>query len=164
MLRDSLVEDFQSGCIFFASACAIYKAYSPLAGNAEAATELSTDASSNNAVDILFRKNAFTKDSSSDLLLRLSIPTKVKFNKCLMNNRVMDEDERTFAYRMALHESGHALGTSGFDITRIWGLYTTAHPGISDSVMNYETEADCSPQPFDILAIYALYQNVGLGP
>ena len=54
-----------------------------------------------------------------------------------------------------------------------------AHPDIPDAVLNYDKEvdenyrinkigeleryrweADCSPHPFDILAIYALYQTV----
>ena len=91
----------------------------------------------------------------------LKIPTAVKFNKCFMNAGVLDDDDSTYAYRTALHEGGHALGTSGFDPLRGW-LYISAHPNISDSVMNYETEPDCSPQPFDMLAIYALYQEAGL--
>ena len=55
-----------------------------------------------------------------------------------------------------------------------------AHPDIPDAVLNYDKEvdenyrineisgvreryrweADCSPHPFDILAIYALYQTL----
>ena len=38
--------------------------------------------------------------------------------------------------------------------------YVISHPTILDSVMNYEVEPDCSPYPFDIVAIYALYQNL----
>lgn len=59
--------------------------------------------------------------------------------------------------------------------------YTVAHPTIPDSVMNYDydddegnpyvrhpnastidenTEPDCSPHPFDVMAIFALYQNI----
>ena len=79
-----------------------------------------------------------------------------------MNAGVLDDDS-TYAYRTALHEGGHALGTSGFDPSR-GGLYIPAHPNIADSVMNYETEPDCSPHPFDILKVYALYQKVGQGP
>ena len=33
-----------------------------------------------------------------------------------------------------------------------------AHPLITDTVMNYIGEPDCSPHPFDIMAIHALYQ------
>ena len=148
-----LVEDFQSACVFFAPACTISKAYTPLLGNAGGATELSTDANSNNAVDILFSKRNFIS------LDWLKIPTAVKFNKCFMNAGVLDDDS-TFAYRTALHEGGHALGTSGFDPSR-GGLYIPAHPNISDSVMNYETEPDCSPHPFDTMAILCLVPESG---
>ena len=50
--------------------------------------------------------------------------------------------------------------------------YVTSHPTIPDSVLNYDkldkirypidsefAEPDCSPHPFDIMAIYALYQT-----
>ena len=115
-------------------------------------------------MDNLFRKSGFeSSGTGSNPLDWLKIPTAVKFNKCFMNAGVLDDDS-TYAYRTAMHEGGHALGTSGFDIFRVWGPYVSAHPGISDSVMNYEDEPDCSPHPFDILAIYALYQKAGLGP
>ena len=42
-----------------------------------------------------------------------------------------------------------------------------SHPTIPDSVLNYHKyvsrnfeEPDCSLYPFDVMAIYALYQNV----
>ncbi len=42
-----------------------------------------------------------------------------------------------------------------------------AHPTIPDAVVNYNsevsqvtTEPDCSPHPFDVMAIHALYQTV----
>lgn len=62
----------------------------------------------------------------------------------------------------------------------LWDLpYPVAHPTIPESAVNYDGEAkrragwimsnysnyvepDCSPHPFDVLAIYALYQNVPL--
>ena len=69
------------------------------------------------------------------------------------------------------HEVGHALGLSGlspfevfFEVFTERGRYVMAHPTIPDSVMNYvnftRTEPDCSPHPFDIMIIYALYQTV----
>ena len=80
------------------------------------------------------------------------------------------------AYIIALHEAGHALGTSGHSYPDVLGSidflggddqYLRAHPSIPDSVMNYDhmivdvtDEPDCSPHPFDVLAIYALYQGV----
>ena len=99
----------------------------------------------------------------------------------------IEDEARYYAYRTALHEAGHALGTSGFSLSdlgnvisirnRQWGipaiqtaLHKRAHPDIPDAVMNYnnrvpeiQSEPDCSPHPFDILAIYALYQHVGDG-
>ena len=45
-------------------------------------------------------------------------------------------------------------------------VYEVSHPTIADSVMNYDretpvtTEHDCSPHPFDVMALHALYQNV----
>ncbi len=80
------------------------------------------------------------------------------------------------AYIIALHEAGHALGTSGHSYPDVLGgidflggddQYHRAHPSIPDSAMNYDSkilaivdEPDCFPHPFDILAIYALYQTV----
>ena len=45
-------------------------------------------------------------------------------------------------------------------------VYEVSHPTIADSVMSYDRETpvaiehDCSPHPFDIMALHALYQNV----
>ena len=95
-------------CVFYGPACAISKAYSAFSGNAEAATEVFTDANSNNAVDILFTMNYFKIDPSTT---ERHIPTAVKFNKCFENGSVMDDaNPLTLAYRTALHEGGHALG------------------------------------------------------
>ena len=53
--------------------------------------------------------------------------------------------------------TGHALGlTGGTDATGAVG----AHPQMKDSVMSYSRRksVSCSPHPFDIMAVYALYQ------
>ena len=70
------------------------------------------------------------------------------------------------------HEVGHALGLSNsaapldyLSLTCAAG-YVISHPTIHDSVLNYDSlvfnpgEPDCSPYPFDVMAIYALYQNI----
>ena len=70
-----------------------------------------------------------------------------------------------------VHEAGHALGLSNFsygDLVDFFHIdYSVAHPTIPDAVMNYDSEIpqivgehDCSPHPFDIMALEALYQTV----
>ena len=69
-------------------------------------------------------------------------------------------------------EIGHALGLSNAGEASKYiseysddEIYVISHPTIPDSVMSYYgrtgiSEPDCSPHPFDIMAIYALYQNI----
>ena len=73
-------------------------------------------------------------------------------------------------YELMVHVAGHTLGLSGFSLLDLLSeerIYTIAHPKISDSVMSYDSETpvlnepECSPHPFDILAINALYQKIG---
>ena len=77
-------------------------------------------------------------------------------------------DAQFNAFRIALHEGGHALGLSNINHPLDAQTYSDSHPTIPDSVMNYDGEVsqisdepDCSPHPFDVMAIYAIYQNVG---
>ena len=124
------------------------------------------------SVDVSFRQDRFDDGD-------LRIPTSTQFNICSSDEDSSSDDADTeyFAYRTALHEAGHALGLSNFDYIDLAlnqsQPYHAAHPTIPDSVMNYDGEAesrlglsetlhepDCSPHPFDILAIYALYQTV----
>ena len=79
-----------------------------------------------------------------------------------------------WAYHTAVHEAGHALGMSGINDFILRQRYHAAHPTIPDSVMNYDipgdirhpsvsddfAEPDCSPHPFDVMAMFALYQSV----
>ena len=85
-------------------------------------------------------------------------------------------NERFGPYTLAVH----ALGFSGFSRflfrnTNVieYFTYSVAHPTIPESVLNYDDQAadranwitsgykepDCSPHPFDVMAIYALYQS-----
>ena len=122
-------------------------------------------------VDVTFKYGPF-KDS-----LERDIPgnnptvdaTDIQFNACLPPpTMTANPDDMYKAYRTAVHEAGHALGISAPSL-----IYSSAHPTIPDSVLNYDWngevlqgtgkanlyEPDCSPHPFDVLAIYALYQN-----
>ena len=89
------------------------------------------------------------------------VPTSVVFNTCGTGDAEFNK-----AYETLVHEAGHALGVHGGQ--NLTGKDQEAgHPIIADSVMNYDKvvgvveddEPDCSPHPFDILAIYALYQT-----
>ncbi len=121
------------------------------------------------SVDVSFNKDRLTGT--------YTFPGDVKFNTCKTQPGTTDNFG---AYELAIHEAGHALGSSGFSFDLLESLTTSrrtiqAHPTIPDSVMNYDNrrgeikyllpgnfnEPDCSPHPFDIMAIYALYQSVG---
>ena len=115
----------------------------------------------------------------SDPNFDLNVPTFTRFNACRP-----DKDSRGRAinyslYILALHEIGHALGLSNsgeslkyIDEYTADEIYVISHPTIADSVLNYDSkvsraivpndfaEPDCSPHPFDVMAIYALYQNI----
>ena len=108
-------------------------------------------------------------DFDPDLHRRLDIPgedmnvgsSDTRFNVCRLGTD--DVDFRN--YQHMVHEAGHALGLSNFDYPEFWATYI-AHSSIPDSVMNYDWEVkqisdepDCSPHPFDVMAIGALYQT-----
>ena len=130
-------------------------------------------------VDVSFNGSKF---ANSDLKVPFPGDRGVQFNACLPDLLDSDPDAGYKAFRLAVHESGHALGLSNFEFG-IGGLLNdllfqkklaiAAHPTIPDAVMNYDAEVpdnwamwapsplnepDCSPHPFDLLAIYALYQ------
>ncbi len=128
-------------CVFGAPACTIYFGYvatSALGGIYPLGAPL--------GVDILFAKNSYIEESHKP-----QMPDSIRFNQCL------NEPDNYYAFRMALHESGHALGTSGFllgDFGDEDATYRRAHPTIARSVMNYHKrvpeaigEPDCFPHP-----------------
>ena len=86
-----------------------------------------------------------------------AIPVNVRFNKCLTTTDHL-------AYSVLVHEAGHALGIR--DADDAGRFYHRHHPFFSNarntvmSWTSWDTAASiCSPHPFDILAIYALYQS-----
>ena len=121
------------------------------------------------SVDVTFKASGFPDGPQ--------IPDRTPFNTCrpdLTQQTVDDPDLEYSAYRIALHEAGHALGLSNVDYPYLDSVaYHDAHPTIPDAVLNYDSwedirhpsvgagffEPDCSPHPFDVMAIYALYQT-----
>ena len=142
------------------------------------------------SVDVTFRQGAFFKATTTGHVVRPGrgpdIPTSrtqslgTRFNTCLPDKDPAndDPDHGCFAYRTAVHEAGHALGLSNIDYPYFERPYESAHPVIPNSVLNYDNraheyhpgltsgfmESDCSPHPFDVMAIYGLYQTVPASP
>ena len=104
-------------------------------------------------------------------------PDDISFNTCQPTPLNADPDYGFDNYGLMVHEAGHALGLSSITLRldQIAQPYHIAHPTIPDTVMNYDpyvprdwatwaplplNEPDCSPHPFDVMAIEALYQTV----
>ena len=106
--------------------------------------------------DIFIRRSKFEVGVVTNVTT-LDVPAAdARANWC--NN---DSDMANSAYRSFLHEIGHVLGIGRGEINDTSaGWVEGAHPLIHDAVMNYEfDEPDCAPYPFDLMAIYALYQS-----
>ena len=109
-----------------------------------------TDLPNGHTVDILLRDSGFK-------IADLSVPGtddtadagEIPFNTC---------GSVHYRYGSVVHEAGHALGIGGGITGTKQGRF---HPHIKDSVMSYgrDKSVGCSPNPFDIMAIYALYQG-----
>ena len=111
-------------------------------------------------------------------------PDDVRFNTCQPRVMNRDPDSTFYAYTLMLHEAGHLTGLSGLnedviDTDNTRAHFEMSHPTLPESVLNYDSqvphfwsngiagsgtrvgwEPDCSPHPFDIMALYALYQTV----
>ena len=148
------------GCILVADSCTV-------SHNLHSRVETSAAkdpraARGNFSVDILINART-TADSTrrppdfdSPRTWTLDLPS-VRFNTCQGSGDYS-------LYRMMVHEFGHALGLSSLTNDRRSGqpgaLEPEPHSTVSNSVLNEIDEADCSPYPFDVLALQALYQGV----
>ena len=115
--------------------------------------------------DILLRGSTFASDPLTLPGTDLSVERDdTPFNTC--------SAPRIGAYETLLHEAGHALGIRDGNGHADWESSVIHHPTTADSVMSYEStylrtdnthklpdDPDCSPHPFDVLAIYAMYQT-----
>ena len=127
------------------------------------ASESSIRALDDGTVDVLV--NVRLDNDSLDVpgnVLSPPNPDDTRFNQC----RRVNPDDSFENYETMVHESGHALGLSGFEYKK-FASEEPAHSYIPDSVMNYNhnidqitDEPDCSPHPFDVMALEALYQTV----
>ncbi len=105
----------------------------------------------------------YVKRPSDD---KLELPAaSARFNKCLNDSDIesYDTDPSIYsAFQSMVHEVGHILGIRG---ATDGNGYTNGHPSIADSAVNYDwkvvpdVEPDCAPHPFDIMALFALYQT-----
>ena len=69
-----------------------------------------------------------------------------------------DDKIQHSGYNLLLHEAGHAIGIGGFFAR----TQEDSHPTFRPLVMyGYGPSKECSPTPFDVLGIYALYQSMG---
>ena len=142
-------------CITDAAACVISRRYTDVAWLGP-----SIGALDDGSVDVLV--NVSRSDSSYEL----DVPgdgiivdrNDTRFNTCTPGKMPPDVDFMN--YELMVHEAGHALGLSNFSYYAPIGS-RVAHPSIPDAVMNYyHNEPDCSPHPFDVMALEALYQTV----
>ena len=96
----------------------------------------------------------------------------VYFNTCLPKSSDAKLDFELDNYTLMAHEVGHALGLSNAAAPLYYLLNINnpqnddiSHPTIPYSIMSKGSdrrigETGCSPYPFDVMAIYALYQNI----
>ena len=61
-------------------------------------------------------------------------------------------------YAVLVHEAGHALGIRGTSERSGGTKDQIHHSQVEDSVMKVRGVDICAPTPFDVMAIYALYQ------
>ena len=97
--------------------------------------------------DILLNGKQFEKTN----YFNWDVPPDVDFNTC----RGLTNAAHT-RYAAVVHEAGHALGIRGTQRSGGDGQ-EIHHPHVADSALTHSSYS-CSPTPFDVMAIYALYQ------
>ena len=119
------------------------------------------------SVDITFRQSRLEEDMD-----RFHVPASTPLSLCRpeIANPGVNGDYGLFI--LTLHEIGHALGLSNAASPGHYVLNfadpnidNISHPTIPVSIMSKPKDARidgaaCSPHPFDVMAIYALYQNL----
>ena len=133
-------------------ACVISPAYEPfrLPGTG---LEGKTGLPKVGSVDVLIEK---TEDA-------IHLPNSVIFNTCIGSE---DSKSGYYHYKLMMHEAAHAIGLSGFswfslgtDDTRFRMSHATIGD-VDDVVIDNKYDYDCSPHPWDIMAVSALYQGI----
>ena len=158
-------------CVYFGGACVVSNDYR----NGDRGAELSLGRGGAESVDVLINKDQGVLSPTipgSDLDWSAD---DVKFNTCLPKAQfdpmklLYNPDDGFSNYQLMVHEAGHALGISEYSRTAVlaFNTFEMSHPTIPDAVLNYDDEVrqnfeepDCAPHPFDIMALYALYQTV----
>ena len=144
------INEVLPSCVFNAPACVISPAYRPFrrpSSNLDGERSLALEGS----VDVLIRRT----DQSDDL----DVPDSVRFNTCIGSN---DYGK----YELMVHEAAHTIGLSGFSFASLRSdesAFIMSHSTIPlDTVTDYDVVKNkgCSPHPFDIMAVSALYQGV----
>ena len=105
----------------------------------------------------------------TDIIIKLS-EFDVKFTELPGGDDIVDRSDADFStchgaylgYKLLMHEVGHALGIRGSvkDANlEILDDQEKHHPSLSQVVMIGQRTYYCSPTPFDLMAIHALYQT-----
>ena len=103
--------------------------------------------------DIKLRRSEF---DTATLVYPVTREDAVRFNAC---GPAIKPFVQRHLYHYLVHEAGHAWGIGyGTDVKG----QEAHHSLLADSIVSYRQPSgfSCSPYPFDVLAVYALYQRL----